>query len=58
MKLVDFQNERTMNFGFIHSRYDLTKYGEYVWLIVQEEIEKYLIVDQDHTIIRIVNKSQ
>lgn len=56
-KLIDWQNPQTMNFGFIHSRYDLTNYGEYIWLAEVHGKELMLVVNEEHEVLRILEDS-
>lgn len=55
MSINDLQEDSNiLNFGFVHSRYDLTQFGEYVWKIYDQRIKKevLLIINQEHTVSR------
>lgn len=56
MYIKDFQTENYLNFGFIHNRYDLTNYGEYVWKLfyLNQNKEILLIVNEQHYVLRII----
>lgn len=56
LKLKDFQTSRYINFGFVHYKYELTNFGEYVWKAIDTNTGKtiFIIVDYYHKVLRIV----
>ena len=53
--ISDYQNNKYLNYGFIHDRYDLTQYGQLVWKVFDLETNQYLllIVNSDHYVLDI-----
>ena len=55
MSIDDLQEDyNILNFGFVHSRHDLTRFGEYVWKIYDQRIKKevLLIINQEYKVSR------
>ena len=44
MCIIDYQNNRYLNYGFIHDHYDLTQYGQLVWKVFDLEKQKELLL--------------